>query len=353
MPTKSFRSALGAVMGALATVALAHCPAWADDTLKLVLGGQTPELMNTLNLTAEGAGFYKQERLQVTLTLVKGSVEARTTCSAGEFDICPIGIEPLVTDFYKGIRLKMFLSRAAKFTYVYAVLENSPIKSLADFKGKTIGVHSSDGATAMGATMSGLTVAGVKPSAYTLVTIGKDDDAMGALLSGRVNAAALPYYEFIPYIIAGQKLRIFGHPALQDVTNSGYAVSPAVMAAKGDAVKRFARAIVKADLLIRYNPRAAARAILDALGKPYGDAQLTRKIAQLNAWQDYLPAGNPQGNRIGAITEAGIQTYIDLMVSAGVIAKRISASDVVTDQFVAAANDFDHAAFETYAKSLP
>jgi ABC-type nitrate/sulfonate/bicarbonate transport system substrate-binding protein len=125
------------------------------------------------------------------------------------------------------------------------------------------------------------------------------------------------------------------------------------MAAKGDQVKRFSRAIVKADLLIRYNPKAAARAILDALGKPYGAAQLTRKIAEINAWQDYLPAGNPQGNRIGAITEPGIQTYINLMMDAGVITKRVAASDIVTDQFIAAANDFDHAAFEKYAKSLP
>jgi NitT/TauT family transport system substrate-binding protein len=345
--------ALHAGLCALALLLAGQRPAYADDTLNLVLGGQTPELMNTLNLTAEGAGFYKAEHLHVTLTLVKGSVEARQACSAAQFDICPIGIEPLVTDYDKGIRLKMFLTRAAKFTYVYAVLDDSPIKSLADFKGKKIGVHSSDGATAMGATMSGLSVAGVKPSDYTLVTIGKDDDAMGALVSGRVDAAALPYYEFIPYIIAGRKLRIFHHPALQDVTNSGYAISPAAMAAKGDAVKRFSRAIVKADLLIRYNPTAAAHAILVALAKPYDDAALARKVAELNAWEDYLPAADPSGNRIGAVTEQGIATYIALMKGSGVIDKTVPASAVVTDQFIEPANDFDHVAFETYAKSLP
>lgn len=352
MPMKSSRLRLGAVMGALAALTLAQGSARADDTLKLVLGGQTPELMNTLNLTAEGAGFYKQERLQVTLTLVKGSLEARTTCSAGEFDICPIGIEPLITDYRKGVRLKMFLSRAAKFTYVYGVLETSPIKSLTDFKGKVIGVHSSDGSTAQGATESGLTVAGLKSSDYKLVTIGRDDDAMGALVSGKVDGAALPYYEFIPYIIAGRKLRFFPHPALADVTNSGYAVSPAIMAAKGDQVKRFSRAIVKSALLIRYNPPAAARAILIALGKPYNDADLKRKVAELMAWEAYLPAGDPSGNRIGAINQPGVAAYMDLMKSAGVISETVPVSDIVTDQFIGPANDFDHAAFEAYAKSL-
>jgi NitT/TauT family transport system substrate-binding protein len=340
---------------ALAVLAMAVStsrPALADDALSLVLGGQTPELMNTLNLTAQGAGFYKDEGLTVSLTLVKGSVEARQACSSGQYDICPIGIEPLVTDYDKGIRLKLFLSRAAKFTYVYAVLQDSPIKSLSDFKGKTIGVHSADGSTAIAATESGLSVAGLTSMDYRLVTIGKDDDALGALSSGKVDGAALPYYEFIPYIVEGKKLRFFPHPALADVTNSGYAASPAVMAAKADAIRRFSRAIVKASLLIRYNPQAAARFILIALGKPFDDKALQRKTAELNAWEAYLPAGDPDSNRIGAITEAGVQTYIDLMKRAGVITTVVPASEVISDAFIAPANDFDHAAFKTLAQSL-
>ena len=347
-----FRILLSAVLGVLAAVSLAHGSAWADDTLNLALG-RTPELMNTLNLTAEGAGFYKEEHLNVTLTRVKSSMEAQQTCTAGKFDICPIGIEPLITNYGIGTRLMMFLTRAAKFTYVYAVLEDSPIKSLADFKGKTVGVHTSDGASAMAATESGLAVAGVKPSDYALVTIGKEDDAMAALVSGKVDAAALPYYEFIPYIVAGRKLRIFPHPALQDVANSGYAISPAVMAAKGDAVKRFSRAIVKSALLIRYNPKAAARAILIALHRPYTDADLERKTAELNAWQAYLPAADPNNKQIGVVGMAQVQVYIDLMKRAGIVADPPPATAIVTDEFIGPANDFDHAAFETYAKSLP
>jgi len=151
----------------------------------------------------------------------------------------------------------------------------------------------SDGASATAATMSGLEVAGVKSSEYRLVTVGKDGDAIEALVSGKVDAAALPYYEFIPFIVAGRKLRIFPHPALQNVTNSGYASAPRVLAAKGPEVKRFSRAIVKSCLLIRYNPKAAARAILIAIGAPHTDADLARKTAELNAWQTYLPAADP------------------------------------------------------------
>jgi len=352
MVFECFRTPICAAFATLAFLSFAHGTARADDSLSLVLG-RTPELMNTLNLTAQGAGFYKEEHLRVTVSRVKSSLDAQQACSSGQFDICPIGIEPLITNYDKGVRLKMFLTRAAKFTYVYAVLDDSPIRSLADLKGKNIGVHSSDGASATAATESGLKVAGVEPYEYKLVTIGKDNDAIEALVSGKVDAAALPYYEFIPYIIAGRKLRIFPHPALENVTNSGYAISPAVLATKGGPVKRFSRAIVKSALLIRYNPQAAGRAILIALDKPFNDADLNRKTAELIAWEAYLPAGDPDSNRIGALGPEGIQDYIELMKSAAVVANPPPATALVTNEFVGPANDFDHAAFEKYAKSLP
>lgn len=346
------RLARTAGIGFCAAMALALTPALADDSLSLVLGGQTPTLMNTLNLVAEGAGFYRDEHLSVSLTLVKDSPEATQACSNGKFDICPIGIEPLITRYEKGERLKLFLSRAAKFTYVYAVLEDSPIRSLADFKGKSIGVHSSTGPTAVGASQSGLTIAGLKATDYTLVTIGKDDEAMAQLVSGKVAGAALPYYEFIPYIVAGRKLRILHHPTLENVTNSGYAISPAVLAAKTDAVKRFSRSIVKSSLLIRYNPKAAARAWLTAQHKPFSAKDLTQKTAELNAWQAYLPAADPTNQRIGAITIAGIQSYIDLMKKSGFLKDPVAATELTTDDLIEAANDFDHEAFERTVKSM-
>lgn len=339
-------------LGVCALLLCAARPAAADDTLSLVLGGKTPSLMNTLNLVAEGAGFYKEEHLKVTLTLEKGSPEATRACSDGRFDICPIGIEPLITRYAQGERLKMFLSRAVKFTYVFGVLQDSPITRLADFKGKAIGVHSQTGASAILATESALAASGLTPSDHMLVTIGKEDEAIAALSSGKVAGAALPYYEFIPYIVAGRNLRFIPHPTLGDVTNSGYAASPKVMAAKREPIRRFSRAIVKSSLLIRYNPQAAARAWLRAQGSPFTEADVQRKTAELDAWEPYLPAANPEDRRIGAVTETGIQTYIDVIRAAGVTKDPPRASEVVSGDFVEYANDFDRAAFEKRAKAM-
>jgi len=106
-------------------------------------------------------------------------------------------------------------------------------------------------------------------------------------------------------MVAGTKLRILRHPSLGDVANAGYAAAPSVMAAKGDALKHFSRAIVKASLLVRYHPAAAARALLTADGKPFGDADLARKTAELTFWEDDLPAADIDGRYAGLHPAAG------------------------------------------------
>jgi len=317
-------------------------PVLADDALSVVKDGKTPPLMNALNLIAEGAGFYKDAHLKVSTIPSNGSLGAVEICSSGKGDICPIGIEPLVTRYDDGIRLKMFLARASKFGYVIGVPEDSPIKTLADFRGKKIGVHSTTGPSGTVAAQSALSVAGLKPADYELVTIGFEDEALGALTSGKVAAAALPLYELIPFMVAGTRLRIFRHPTLANAANAGYAAAPSVIAAKRDALERFSRAIVKASLLVRYQPAAAARALLTADGKPFGGADLERKTAELTFWEDDLPAADPDNRRIGAISMTGMQAYIQLLKDAGVTKTAMPVSQVVTDEFIEYANDFDH-----------
>ena len=347
--------------GFIDLVAVASCimalftaqPVRADDTLSLVLGVKTPALMNTLNLVAAGAGFYRQQHLTVLRSSTDGALEAAEACSSGRIDICPLGIEPPIINYADGIRLKMFLARASKFAYVIAVPEDSAIRTLADLKGRKIGVHVINAAASgVFTTTSTLSLAGLKPSDYTLVPIGYEDVAADALASGTVAAAAFPYYEFIPFIVAGRRLRIFEHPTLKDMANTGYAAAPAVLAAKANPLRRFCRAIVEAALFVHYNPAAAARLMLVADGKPFGESDVERTTAELNAWQDNLPAADPGSRRIGAISETGVKRYIELLAAAGLIQVPMPASEIVTNEFIEFANDFDHTQLEKLAKSM-
>jgi NitT/TauT family transport system substrate-binding protein len=331
-------------------VLLALGPAAADDSLSVILGGQTPPLMNALNLIAAGAGFYKDENLNVTTSIVDGTTLAAKMCAHGQADICPMGIEAGISGYPNGDELKMFLTRASKFGYVIAVLDSSPIKTLADLKGKTIGVHSITGTSPILATQSSLATVGLKSGDYSFVAIGMEDAALNMFTSGKVQAAALPLYELIPYMVGGLKLRIFHHATLADSANAGYLASPAVLAAKHDAIARFSRAIVKAALLVRDKPESAARALLTANGQPFTDADVKRKVAEFAVWQDDLPAANPNSRQIGKPSVAGMQAYLKILKDAGDLKADVPVSAVVTDEFSDFANDFDHSTVANYSK---
>ncbi|HWA68383.1 MAG TPA: ABC transporter substrate-binding protein [Rhizomicrobium sp.] len=340
------------------TIALCACAiflaapqaASADDSLSVLLGGKTPKLMNSLNLIAAGAGFYRAEHLNVVTSIVDGTPLAAGMCATAKADICPMGIEAAILGYDKGRRLTMFLTRASKFGYVLAVLDSSPIRTMADFKGKTIGVHYLNGTSPLLATQSLLATVGLRAADYTFVPIGFADAAIDMFASGKVQAVALPLYELIPYMVGGLKLRIFRHPTLGDSANAGYLAAPSVLAAKRDAIGRFSRAIVKAALLIHDKPEAAARALLTATGEPFTDADVRRTAAEFAVWQNDLPASDPASRRIGAPSVDGMRRYIQLLKDAGAIKSAMPGAEVATDKFVGVANDFDHREIENFVK---
>jgi NitT/TauT family transport system substrate-binding protein len=325
--------------------------------LTLVLGTGLPPLMDTLDLVAEGAGFYKDEGVAISKLTVPDAAAAVDACANGKADICPIDIERVFSDYEQGRKVQLFLARVAKFTYVMAVLDDSPIKTLADFKGKAVGVHQlGDGTRPFGgeiavATMLG--AGGLTRNDYMFTAIGFNETALGNLTSGKVAGAGFPLYEFLPFEVGGTKLRVFENPVLKDVVTAGYGAAPATIATKGDALAHFSRAIVKAALLVRLNPGAAARLLLRAHGEPFTDADVARYTQLLTLWQDALLAHDPANPKIGYIDPAGDELYGRLLQQYGVLKAPAPVSAVVTNQFNAFANDFDHRAIEALAKRLP
>jgi ABC-type nitrate/sulfonate/bicarbonate transport system substrate-binding protein len=341
------RLTLGIVLLALFAVPR---PASADDTLTLSQGKTVPVLMNTLDLVAEGAGYYKAEHLIVQKHLVNSAPEAAQLCASGATDICPLSMEPLLSNYEKGLRLQLFLARELHYSYVLSVLDESPIKSLADFKGVVIGAHilgpSSSGEIAA---KSMLQNAGLTDSDVSFVAIGYENDALSAILSKRVAGAAFPLYELIPYEVAGHKMRIFEHPTLKDVANAGYCAAPATINAKADQLARWSRAIVKAALFVRYNPAASARFVLQARGAPFTEDDVQLIAQELTLWEEDLPAYDPANKKIGYISPEGAERYSKILTDFGVSSAVVPGSAIVTDRFIDFANDFDRKAVQAQA----
>ncbi len=324
----------------------------ADDALTIISGSFPTAFVEVLGDVAERAGFFKQQHLIVTEQFAGSAAVAVQAVGGGKGDIGAVGVEPLVQGYEHGVRMVAFFSRNPHLQQVLGVLDDSPIRTLADFKGATIG-ELTLGQSSEYYTNALLEGAGLRKSDYSFVAIGSGAQAIQALLSGKVAAAAFPEPELRLYeVTAHLKFRYFRAPILKDVSDSAYVASPETIATKGDLLRRFSRAIVEAAILVRENPQLAARYFVAGTGAkvtPDAVAAATRLLA---ASQDMLPGIDPASNRIGEMPLRGMQLLARFMYENGVTSQLAPATALVADQFVAYANDFDHAAFIRYVKTL-
>jgi NitT/TauT family transport system substrate-binding protein len=233
-----------------------------------------------------------------------------------------------------------------------AVLDSSPIKTLADFKGATIGEYSAGSAAEVPAN-SELSGAGLKRSDYTYLPIGAGAQAIAAMTTGKVAGVAFPYPELVTYeTFANQKYRFFWHPILKDIPASSYAASPATIQTKADQLRRFTRALVKASILVRENPQLAAKYFVIGSGQKLTGEAVANEARLLAAAQDLLAGDDPASLRIGEMPLRGAAVLAKFMYDNGLTSLIVPASAIATNQFIDFANDFDHQAFIARVKQM-
>jgi NitT/TauT family transport system substrate-binding protein len=342
---------------ALWSLAWMPLPALADDTLN-VIGNSSPlSYFAVTDDVALYAGFFKEEHLNVNIIYKNrpgayGTALIGTQAAAnGEGDVATTTLEPVLQGYDKGLRLQAFFARDPQYEFVLAVLADSPIKTLADFKGKTIGEpqpHST--AEIVTAALAG---AGLGRGDFTYVPIGQGDPAIAAIAAKKVDGYAFPYVELASYEVrAHYTFRYLWDPITEDISDASYSASPAVIATKPDLLRRYARAIVQAAIAVRENPELAARCYLYGAGIAVTDQSLHDEIALLNLIQGQLPGVDPLSKKIGYIPPRSVTAYVKYLVANGQMRAPIPTSVLVTDQFIDYANDFDHKAFIARVKRM-
>jgi NitT/TauT family transport system substrate-binding protein len=341
---------IGALAFALAVPSVARAD---DDTLTLVSGAFPTAFPEVINAVAQLAGFYKEEGVTVVEQYAGGAATlAVQIVAAGKGDIGGVGTEPIIQGYEKGVRLVAFFSRNPHLQQVLGVLDDSPIRTLADFKGATIGqlALGQPGTIYTGVMLAG---AGLKKDDYSFVAIGNGPAAIQAITTKKVDAVAFPLPELRTYEVqAHLKFRLFYQPILKDISDVSFVASPAVIAAKPDAFKRFCRATVKAAILVRENPQLAARYFVEHSGLKVTDEAIATEKHLLDISQDMLPAIDPTSDRIGEVSLRGMQVLDNFMYDNGMTSIRVPAAAIATNQFIAYANDFDHKAFIARVRAM-
>ncbi len=324
----------------------------ADESLNLVGGSSAAGFFEVLEYVAQYAGYYSEEHLTVNTEFAGGGPACLQLVASGKGDVCASSIEPLIQGYGKGLRLQMFFDRDPQFDWVIGVLDSSPIKTLADFKGADIG-ETNIGSAGEAAADSMLEGAGVHKSDYSYVPIGVGAQGLSAIASGKVAGAMFPTVELqMDEALGHVKFRFFRHPILKDVATSGFVALPSTIQTKAEALRRFCRAMVKAAIFIRVNPSVAARYFLQGAGLKVTPATVADETRALELSQADLLAVDLKNPRLGYVPPLGITVYSKFLSDRGMSTGSVPVSALVTNQFVAYANDFDRRAFIAHVKTI-
>jgi NitT/TauT family transport system substrate-binding protein len=326
-------------------------PVAADDDVT-TLGTTPASFYQVLEHVAVQAGFYKEEHLNVNKQYAQSASTCAQLVATGKADICTMSVEPIILGYAKNLKLQFIFSHDPRYTYVLGVPADSPIRTLADFKGADIG-EINIGSTSEISANDMLNGAGLKKSDYAFIPIGAGVQALAALDSHKVAGASFPGVELGQMALIGhEKFRIFRDPILDDIPNMGFGTSPATVQNRPDVLKRFLRAIVMSAILVRVNPQLAAQYFFADLGQKPTPEQLQTEVAILTTLRGDLAAADPTSDQIGRVPVRGIALYCTFFQNSGQTPQLVPAAAIATNQFIAAANDFDHKAFIERVKRM-
>ena len=179
------------LIGSLITGGL---PKWATaqslekPKVTIAVGGKN--LFYYLPLTiAEQLGYFKAEGLDVTIVDFSGGSRALQAVVGGSADVVSGAYEHTINMHSKGQPMRAFVLQGAAPQIVLGVNPKTMpnFKSIADLKGKKIGVTAPGSSTNVLANFV-LAKAGIKPTDVSFVGVGASNGAVAAMRSGQIDA---------------------------------------------------------------------------------------------------------------------------------------------------------------------
>ena len=188
---KKFIATLGMLaVGGLGLSGSVAAQALEKQKVSIAVGGKN--LFYYLPLTiAEQLGYFKDEGLQVEISDFAGGAKALQALVGGSADVVSGAYEHTINMQTKGQPIKAFVlqGRAPQIVLGVSTKTMPNYKSLADLKGKKIGVTAPGSSTNMMVNFV-LASAGLKPNDVSIVGVGASSGALAALRSGQIDAIA-------------------------------------------------------------------------------------------------------------------------------------------------------------------
>lgn len=132
-------------------------------------------------------GYFTEEGLSPTILQTDGSTAALQAVASGSADVGYASSAAIAAAVDKGVGLKAFAGITVKWPYFIGVPKGSSIKTIADLKGKRVGVISLASAS-YADLRANLKIAGLTEADVTVIPVGAGARAAAALKADEVDA---------------------------------------------------------------------------------------------------------------------------------------------------------------------
>jgi len=351
------RNVTGFIAAAALALAAFAAPAEADTVVKVGWCARTVSSAAAPFAIATKMGWFKQAGFSVELVPLPGSTDCVKLVGTGDLPYSLPSVEPLASLRPQGLKAKVFYTAYQGNIYGPAVPADSPIKTLADLKGKKIGVQSmaSAGAPVMRAIAAS---AGLDPDTdITLVVVGEGAQAAALVRSKQVDALSLYDVQYALIENAGVPLRRLEAKAIDKYPSNGFIALDTTLAQNGAQAVALAQGYAKGTIFAINNPEAAVRILWEvfpntkATGKSEEQA-LADDVKALNARIVNWKLEKAGVTHWGENSMANYDAYLDFLLKQGVIKEKPNVNDVVTNDLLAEIDKFDVDAVAAQAKAF-
>jgi ABC-type nitrate/sulfonate/bicarbonate transport system substrate-binding protein len=196
---------------------------------------------------AQEKGFYKQERLEVLIVVMDGTIATRAMIG-GDIDF-NLALASGISALLNGAPVKAVMGMTIRGTQSFVV--KPEINSAADLKGKIVGVSGFGGSTHHGALVV-LEHLGLDPKEVSIVNIGNSSLRLAALKFKKIDATILDT-AFVRKAEEFGFRKLVSLADLGEIPSTGLVVTTTKLKKQPDQIRRVVRATLKGTSYFKEN----------------------------------------------------------------------------------------------------
>lgn len=340
-------SSVKKLAAAFAVATVAGGAAHAQDLEEFTLGFPVDSMVQQIPYhVAKEHGYFADEGLDVTFEYFDGSSALTQQIIAGNVDAGSPSMGAVFNAIVQGHDLKQIFTWQYKSVFTIATPADAGIETVADLKGKAIGVSELSGGE-VPIVRAVLREAGLTEGEdVQIIPVGEGSAlTVNALQRGQVHAYSSNMFDVAAIRAAGIPMDIIMPASVANFPGNGIIVTAETIEEKPEQLQGLVRALARAVVYVANNRdeafELAKRLAPEELEDPeLGNAMFDAAYAlreRPDDMTDDVPLGTPY--------RPGIQSYHDFMRQGseeeGALMKDIDLEGMLEDRFIAGANAFD------------